>query len=145
GDKLRRFKGVNTEIWLRYLVAGIIAPAIMGCYFLIALATHSSQMFVLAMYALMLLVGWHYAKQGFGVFMILSALKQIRYSRLQRLFLLLNAYIVWTCYAIVLFTTPIFGQGNSQVVWDIRYGNMNFLSVPDDFLAAMGMVFVGSA
>src|SRR5690606_16341592 len=42
-----------------------------------------------------LLVGWHYAKQGFGVLTVLSARRGVRISGRERAAFLANAYAGW--------------------------------------------------
>jgi uncharacterized membrane protein len=39
--------------------------------------------------------GWHYVKQGYGVITVLSAVRRVFYSNLERRLLLLNGYTVW--------------------------------------------------
>jgi len=40
-------------------------------------------------------VGWHYVKQGYGVIAVLSAIRRIYYSEIEKRLLLLNGYVVW--------------------------------------------------
>ena len=39
--------------------------------------------------------GWHYVKQGYGVIAVLSAIRRIYYSEIEKRLLLLNGYVVW--------------------------------------------------
>ena len=40
-------------------------------------------------------VGWHYVKQGYGVIAVLSAIRRIYYSEIEKRLLLVNGYVVW--------------------------------------------------
>jgi hypothetical protein len=40
-------------------------------------------------------VGWHYVKQGYGVIAVLSAIRRIYYSDVEKRLLLVNGYVVW--------------------------------------------------
>lgn len=104
-EKLQRFRH-QRELHARYLLAGIIVPAAMALYFFYALSAQSAVLFAYAAQAMMVLVAWHYSKQAFGVFMMLSAMKNIIYSRTQRLFLLVNSYIVWITYSVIILSHP---------------------------------------
>jgi len=39
--------------------------------------------------------GWHYVKQGYGVIAVLSAIRRIYYSEIEKRLLLINGYVVW--------------------------------------------------
>lgn len=102
GRKLHAFRQ-HRELWLRYVVAGIVVPAGMALYFLYALARQDAQLISWAFTAMYVSVSWHYAKQSYGLIIVLSAMKQIYYGRWQRHALLANAYVVWLfmCIALV--------------------------------------------
>ena len=40
-------------------------------------------------------VGWHYVKQGYGAIAVLSAIRRIYYSEIEKRLLLVNGYVVW--------------------------------------------------
>jgi hypothetical protein len=89
----------------RYIIAGVVVPALLAAYFLYAFITRNDALFGSAIAAMLVLVGWHYVKQAYGVFMLLSSLKEIRYSAWQRRFLLWNSYVAWLFYCCALFTS----------------------------------------
>lgn len=80
---------------LRYLVAGVVVPAILAIYFVIALESPALHLLAYSANAMMFFVGWHYAKQGFGMLMVDAALKRSFYAPDERRVLLLNSYLCW--------------------------------------------------
>ena len=80
---------------LRYLAAGVLAPLAMGAWALWALHTESARMLGWMIQLMFLLVGWHYVKQGFGVLMVLSARRGVRFSNLERRVVLAHCYAGW--------------------------------------------------
>lgn len=89
---------VGTESRLqkfRLIAAGIVAPVLMVAYFGVAYATRSLAMLSDAAIAMLFLVGWHYAKQGYGVLIASSVYRGIFYTAMQKRILYANAYIVW--------------------------------------------------
>jgi hypothetical protein len=95
GERLRRLRGQHRELWVRTLIAGVIAPEVMLVYFAYALIAQRAEFFSAAMVVMLLIVGWHYVKQSFGVFMMLSALKKVSYLPWERRLLLINCYAFW--------------------------------------------------
>jgi hypothetical protein len=80
---------------LRYVLAGLVAPAVLAGWAAIALAAHSAQAIGLMMELMFLLVGWHYVKQGFGVMVILAARRGVRLSSFERRVILAHCYAGW--------------------------------------------------
>lgn len=80
---------------LRYLNAGIVIPALMLGFFIYCLALGDRGLLGYAANAMFFFVGWHYAKQGYGVLIVFSALRRIYYAGWQKLILLANIYAVW--------------------------------------------------
>lgn len=89
GDRLPRGQRV------RYVLAGFVAPLALAALAIGAIATGSAATLGLLIQLMFLLVGWHYVKQGFGVAMVLSARRGVRYSRLERGALLAHGYAGW--------------------------------------------------
>jgi hypothetical protein len=79
----------------RYLVAGVLVPLALGAWALTALLAGSAPLLGLMIQLMFLLVGWHYAKQGFGVMTVLSARRGVRYSDLERRVILAHGYAGW--------------------------------------------------
>ena len=68
--------------------------------------------------AMLMLVGWHYVKQGYGILMLLSARKKAFFNPLERRALLWNSYGVWL--ATVLLTASHAG-GRRELFFSIPY------------------------
>jgi hypothetical protein len=57
---------------IRYLLAGVVVPLGLLLWGVTAIALRSAQTLGWMVQAMFLLVGWHYVKQGFGAFIVLS-------------------------------------------------------------------------
>jgi hypothetical protein len=79
----------------RYLLAGAIVPAGLVAWAGAGLVTRSPHTLGLLIQAMFLLVGWHYVKQGFGVMMVLSARRGVRFLPRERLAILAHCYAGW--------------------------------------------------
>ncbi|MDI3292127.1 hypothetical protein [Polyangium sp. 15x6] len=79
----------------RYLVAGFGVPLILGGVALVGLATKSAFTLSLLIRLMFLLVGWHYVKQGFGVFTVLAARRGVRFAPRERLAVLAHCFSGW--------------------------------------------------
>jgi hypothetical protein len=79
----------------RYLFAGLLAPAALGAWVVTAIALRSPALFGGLIQLMFLLVGWHYAKQGFGVLTVLAARRGVRFSSAERRALLAHCYAGW--------------------------------------------------
>jgi len=83
------------KVRLRYLWAGFIVPAIFGLFLAGVFVTGNVSALGYSANAMALTVGWHYVKQGYGVAIVLSAIRRIYYTNLEKRLLLLNGYAVW--------------------------------------------------
>jgi hypothetical protein len=79
----------------RYILAGFVAPLLMAAWAVVALATRDARMLGALIQLMFLLVGWHYVKQGFGVFLALSARRGVRWSARERAVFLAHALTGW--------------------------------------------------
>jgi hypothetical protein len=79
----------------RYLVAGLIVPALLVSWAACALIFRSAQALGWMVQLMFLLVGWHYAKQGFGVLTVLSARRGVRFSSQERSVILTHCFAAW--------------------------------------------------
>jgi hypothetical protein len=79
----------------RYVAAGILAPAALVAWSGFALATGSARALGSLVQLMFLLVGWHYAKQGFGVLVVLSARRGVRFTGRERIALLAHVLSGW--------------------------------------------------
>jgi len=83
------------KVRLRYLWAGFIAPVLIGAFMFAAYYVGDARMLGYSANAMAFTTGWHYVKQGYGVIAVLSAIRRIYYSEIEKRLLLLNGYVVW--------------------------------------------------
>ena len=121
----------------RYRLAGVLVPAAMVVFFAVALAGDSLALLGLAGNVTLLMSGWHYAKQGFGILMLDAARKGVRFSAGERRRLLWNTHLIW-----VTFWLMINGTLVKQELWGITY---YLIDVPESVRSAMLGVVVLSA
>ncbi|MRG96256.1 hypothetical protein [Polyangium spumosum] len=80
---------------IRYLVAGFVAPALLGALVIVGLVMKSAFVLSLLVRLMFFLVGWHYVKQGFGVFTVLAARRGVRFAPRERLVVLAHCFAGW--------------------------------------------------
>jgi len=85
----------SRKVRLRYVWAGFVAPVLIGGFMFAAYAVGDVRMLSYAANAMAFTTGWHYVKQGYGVIAVLSAIRRIYYSEIEKRLLLLNGYVVW--------------------------------------------------
>jgi len=79
----------------RYVIAGLVVPLALAGWAVVALKLHSAQALGWMIQLMFLLVGWHYAKQGFGVLTVLSARRGARLTPRERTTILFHCYAGW--------------------------------------------------
>ena len=112
----------------RYLTAGIVVPVAIVSFFGIALARADAAMLGLAANVMFFTVGWHYAKQGFGVLMVDAAHKAVRFTTAERRHLLWNVHLAWV---------NVWLLANNELAMK-KYWGLSYIvfDVPDPLLAA---------
>ncbi len=94
-----RRRALSPEVALaarvRYIVAGFVAPAALVVWAGCAIAFRSAQALGWMVQLMFLLVGWHYTKQGFGVFSVLSARRGVHVTARERGVILGHCYAGW--------------------------------------------------
>lgn len=85
----------SPELRARYLHIGVTAPILIVCTMAAMVMTESARALGLIANAMFFLVGWHYAKQGYGMAMVDSVLKRRFYGDKQKKWLLNNAHATW--------------------------------------------------
>ena len=113
----------------RYRFAGIMVPAVLAVFFAAALAKGSVALLGLAANVMFLTVGWHYAKQGFGILMLDAARKGIRFGAAERRRLLWNTHLAW-----VVNWLAANDALEAEELWGITW---YLIDVPDALLVAM--------
>ena len=113
----------------RYRFAGIMIPAMLAAFFAVALTESTSALLGLAGNVMAFTVGWHYAKQGYGILMLDAARKGVRFPATARQWLLANTHLVW-------FTWWLAANDalKARQLWGIEY---YLLDVPDAVLIPM--------
>ena len=112
----------------RYRLAGIMVPAALAAFLLSALALGSAPLLGLAANAMFFTVGWHYAKQGYGILMLDASRKGMRFDAGERRRLLWNTHLIWI-------TNWLFANDalREKELWGITY---YLLDLPDPVLFA---------
>lgn len=80
---------------LRFLVSGFIVPALLAAWIALAFIQQSAATLGLMVQLMFFLVGWHYVKQGFGVLMVLSGRRGVRFSAKERWLILGHCFAGW--------------------------------------------------
>lgn len=80
---------------IRWVGAGLVVPAALLTWGILALAFHSAQTLGWMIQLMFLLVGWHYVKQGFGVLTVLSARRGVRVTARERTAILFHCFAGW--------------------------------------------------
>jgi len=104
---------------LRYLWAGFCVPALLAAWLGLGLARSSAESLGLLFQVMFFLVSWHYVKQAFGVLLVLSARRGVRYSPLERRLFLFHCLSAWL-YARA---TP-FDPGSAQIEQGVFYHSL---------------------
>ncbi len=79
----------------RFIVAGAVVPVVLCAWGFGGIAAGSAQTLGWMVQLMYLLVGWHYAKQGFGVMTVLSARRGIAIEPRERSVVLFHCYAAW--------------------------------------------------
>ena len=136
-DFLTKAFSPDSALASRYRLAGILVPTAMVVFFAAALAGDSLALLGLAGNVTLLMSGWHYAKQGFGILMLDAARKGVRFSAGERKRLLWNTHLIWVTFWLMINDTLV-----KQELWGITY---YLIDVPESVRSAMLGVVVLSA
>jgi len=115
----------------RYIVAGIVAPALLVAFCAYAVATGDAQLLGYGGNIMAFFVGWHYVKQGYGMLMVDAVLKRRFFKDPEKKVFLVNSYLVW------IFAWLSVNDAISQnQLWGLQYYTF---SVPTPIVAAAGL------
>lgn len=137
--KLTRFRN-QPQVWHRYVFAGIVMPLLGAAYLVFVLTTADAHLFYLALNTMLILVGWHYAKQCFGMCMLLSAIHRAPHTGLTRRILWSNTYVVWLTYTYLVAFTGVPGIGITRFLMP-GYEPLDFGPAPAALTQAVWVVF----
>ena len=84
-----------SKVRMRYIWAGFVAPTLIGSFLFGAYLAGDVRLLGYSANAMAFTVGWHYMKQGYGSIAVLSAIRRIYYTGIEKRLLLINGYIVW--------------------------------------------------
>ncbi len=76
---------------VRYVLAGVVAPVVLLAWTILAISHGSARALGSLIELMFALVGWHYVKQGFGMLLVLSGRRGVRFQASERRALLAHA------------------------------------------------------
>jgi hypothetical protein len=117
---------------LRYLWAGVGAPALIVLFFGGAMAWGDARTLGLAGNAMGFFVGWHYVKQGYGMLMVDAAQRRSYFAEPDKKILLANSYACW-----ILAWLTVNATAHERNLWGLKFA---MLDVPPAVLWFGGAV-----
>jgi hypothetical protein len=81
--------------WWRYVNAAYVVPVALLVFFLYCIVAKRVDLLGWSVQVMFFFVGWHYVKQAYGVFVVLSGMKGIYYTRWQVIALKAHVYSLW--------------------------------------------------
>jgi len=120
---------------VRYIMAGLILPALLLIWIAGIFAFSSSAMAAGMMQFMFILVGWHYVKQGYGVLSVLSARRGVFYSKLESQLVIAHSLITW----IYAWTMPMAERVPFEMD-GIDYMAMGFGQLPIDIMFILFLI-----
>lgn len=124
---------------IRYILAGIVVPILLISLLGITIALQSAIGLSLAVNLMIFMVGWHYAKQGYGIAMVDSVFKKLFFTPSEKVKLLRNAYATWL-FSWALVSNALAGRQNDY--WGISYDT---LQIPRQVIVFLGMAALATA
>lgn len=122
---------------IRYVIAGIVAPAALIAFFAVAVAADSARAVGFGFNIMLFFVGWHYVKQGYGMIIVDAVLKKNFFTPREKTALTVNAYLCWLLSWVVL---------NNAVAERDLYGFKAYsLPVPDFLLTVLALATVATS
>ena len=92
---LRKAFSSDSVLCARYRFAGVMVPALLAIFFVCAVVQGSAPLLGLAANVMVFTVGWHYAKQGYGILMLDAAQKELRFDAREKRHLLWSTHLAW--------------------------------------------------
>ena len=86
---------LGRQMQVRYLVAGLVVPLLLAAFLGYGALAADTRLLGYGANIMALAVGWHYAKQGYGMLMVDAALKRRFLDDRTKKILLANCYAVW--------------------------------------------------
>ncbi|MFQ5562480.1 MAG: hypothetical protein ACE5FO_02815 [Parvularculaceae bacterium] len=123
-------KNPNRGLRLRYLFSGVVVPAALVFLFGAAFLLESPRILGWSGNLMLLLVGWHYAKQGYGMLIVDSVYNRLFFNDSEKKILLYNAYACW-----IMFWLSANWLISERALWGLHYYSF---AVPEAALWAAG-------
>lgn len=79
----------------RYLWAAVVVPSALFAAIAFAVTSRSEALLGYLVQAMFFFVGWHYAKQTFGVMVVTNALRKVFYTKWERHLIKANLLLLW--------------------------------------------------
>ena len=98
GDFVNKAFSPASALRAQYRTVGILVPAALAAFYASALSAGSAPLLGLAANVMFLMVGWHYAKQGYGILMLDAARKGKPFGAAEKRHLLWNVRLAWPTY-----------------------------------------------
>ena len=118
----------------RYIFAGIVVPVALAALLTGSMVFGDARVLGYSANLMAFLVGWHYAKQGYGMLMVDAALKRQFFDTTEKKILVVNAYAVWSL-AWLMANTML----SHKAMWGIEY---YMIPVPHALLAVGAFVAI---
>ncbi|MEW6997694.1 hypothetical protein AADZ86_08320 [Colwelliaceae bacterium BS250] len=137
-DFITHLKSKNSNIFVFKLIfAGLIAPIFLLIFFIYCIYFGEKLLIGYSVNAMFLLVGWHYAKQGYGMLMLDSVLKKSFFNDLEKKLLRYNAHFCW--FFLWVYTNSLVEEKNYI---EITYYTF---SLPESLITLMGILALTSS
>lgn len=81
---------------LRYIFAGVVVPAALFLFIAVASLAGNARVLGLGTNLMLLTVGWHYVKQGYGILVVDSVQKRVFFSNTAKTVFRVNGYVCWS-------------------------------------------------
>ncbi len=130
--------GRDKQLQVPYVWAGIIVPMTLAILFSYCYIKHNFMLFGFMVNISLLISGWHYAKQGFGVLIVTSIYQKIFYAPVERLVLIWNANILWA-YLWIMFNSGLRHQ-RSYATWYYTLGFPKEMQMIFFYLSCFGLL-----
>ena len=137
GGFVRKAFGAPSVLRGRYRFAGVMVPAVLAAFFATAFLQGDATLLGFAANVMFFTVGWHYAKQGFGILMLDAACKEVAFGGRERRNLLWNTHLTWITYWLM--TNDALARKH---YWGLSYYTFD---VPDPLLWAVAALTACSA
>lgn len=98
-DFSRKLGGIDypRPLRQRFYFAGIIVPILLFLFLSIAASSTDPVYMGYAVHAVLLSLGWHYVKQGYGILIVDGIRYRFFFTNTEKKLLLVGCYITWIC------------------------------------------------